>query len=130
MPSSQQLQDAVAADEPRPARYQNSRHGNLPSDCAKTIAERRSATSLSQQVDVSAIDELRRLHLQARHETFRLAHTRIQRFVVAKHDLQLHELAEAFYVVEVNACAADHEQRATLAHATDLAVSEGERFTQ
>ena len=81
------------------------------------------------QVEVSAVDQLRGLDSQRMHELTRFANSGFGRLIVHQHDFEFEKVPEPFDPVEVDARAANQEESAVFADTTDLSVGQRKRFT-
>jgi len=79
-----------------------------------------------QQVDIGAAHEAILLDAECRHQAVRFGDTVLDRLALVEDDLQLHEPAQAFHLVEVDARAPHHPDQAALAHDSRDAAGGGQ----
>ena len=88
------------------------------------------AAALSEQINISPFNKLRRFDTEVSHKFLRHRSAGRRRLLVFKNDFQFEELSQPIDAVEVHAGSADHEQRAMFTHAADRAVGQRQRLAQ
>ena len=85
---------------------------------------------LSEQVNICAFDELRRLNAELGHKVVRFADTDLWGLILCQHNLKFQKVPQPFYTVEVHTRSADKEKGALFNNSTDLAVGKAQQFAE
>ena len=78
--------------------------------------------SLSKEINVCLLDQLRRFDSKPSHKTLSFADTRLRQFTFVENDLKFKKVSQAFDVVQVDPCSSDKKECAMLLNPANLAV--------